>query len=86
MRRIAVVSEANPLAVIAQFELGPQAALAKGIHVFAWQILSECLCRGRNERRHALDRLRPQHCDPGRLRHMTINLSFGFGTRARKSR
>ena len=29
VRRIAVVSEANPLAVIAQFELGPQAALAK---------------------------------------------------------
>ena len=29
VRRIAVVSEANPLAVIAQFELGPQAALAR---------------------------------------------------------
>ena len=41
VRRIAVVSEANPLAVIAQFELGPQAALAKvNTHVFAWQILN----------------------------------------------
>ena len=29
VRQIAVVSEANPLAVIAQFELGPQAALAR---------------------------------------------------------
>ena len=29
VRRIAIISEANPLTVIAQFELGPRAALAK---------------------------------------------------------